>query len=380
MLSSASQLLDKLLCAMETSVSYVVERNYLGYPSELTGDVDIVVGPEDMQRSARIILTAAEGQGWTCFFALHRPYVHYLGLCTKPDFRDSRSVLIVELFAGGVWYANSYVSATYILENRRKYRDFYVPDAGSEAVLTLFHHLLWNRRVPLKYRTRLSDLVVDSPARFLSLTEDAFGRSLSRTVHQYLVDGRWGDIERIWWQFALQLVVRKSLRSPWAFTKAWLLAILSLLRSSEPGILLLLVGDDTLYLGTIAESMGALAEEWHIFLPSVRRTIQVSSQQEFERQKATICKIAQRAIKKGGVAIISLPDRSCSKVLTDKFGQSNSYTIHMADGCIELDGVSVAWDAQSEFSNPIELAPLLWAEVLTKHSASRGLSGRERIT
>ena len=90
-------------------VDYCVQRNYQGYPQQLTGDIDLVVRQSDLKLAVDILKRACSSEGWTEYFTVLRSYAAHLGLCSDRD--NERMVLVWELFPGGPWRPVYYLSA-----------------------------------------------------------------------------------------------------------------------------------------------------------------------------------------------------------------------------------------------------------------------------
>ena len=369
-LLSASKLLASILDSLRRqAIPYVVERNYTGYPEYLTGDVDLIVAPAGVESAAGRILQVADELGWSCFYELRRPYVRYLGLCR--DVFPERSVLVIELFAGGLWYSVPFLTAAEILAQRRLYHDLWVPSLHHEAGITLFHHLLWNRRIPQKYRTRIGDLVGPERSEFLLAMTPAFGERLSKKVCALVQDECWAELEGLARQCLLQLNWRGFSRRPFAYISGWCEAVRSW-QHTEQGVVLVLRADHDVWRRKVVQAMLDLADEWHIFLPSFRKCIDVATQAEFQQQRASLFRIARRAVARGGVAVFGVPLAEAE----DVFSQVGTcYRIDYRHNALRLQDRLVAEELLNhDHMSARRTASLIWSSVLASHANRRAES------
>lgn len=297
-MTPVSELLAGILHGLnQAGIPYVVMRNYDNYPLMVTGDVDLVVRPGDGTRAREEILRAGHSLGWRAFSERSRGYLTYLGLC-KPVYPE-RSVLVLETFAGGHWYCFPYLAAGRILARRRQYSDFWIPSACHEASLTLFHHLLWNRRVPAKYRSRIRELVGQDEPGFREVAATAFGRRCADRVLQCILAADWSQLENDAVELRLTLIRTSLLRQPREAMRMSL-GTLSSFRRADEGLAIGLwsLGEDWSRL--VARELLALADEWHLFHPGNRRILALDAR---IGSRATVAAV-RRAVRRGGFVVV----------------------------------------------------------------------------
>ena len=83
------------------NIEYCVERNYEGYPLQITGDVDLLVRAEDLVRAVKETCRIAKKQNWKPYIKYETRQLAHVGFYSSiyPD----RFVLVIEFFTGGLW-------------------------------------------------------------------------------------------------------------------------------------------------------------------------------------------------------------------------------------------------------------------------------------
>ena len=288
-----------------TDTVYCVARNYSGYPV-VTGDIDLIVAEGAIDLVARDIRTVARQQGWSCFYQATRPYSCHIGFY-KSVFPD-RFALVIELSAGGLWHPVPFLSASDILSQRLRKGILWVPLAPHEAILTAMHHLLWNRRIPHKYRHGVKEIVLRYPGGFFDGLSKAVGAKLARFALQCVMNDDWQALEDKALWYLMQLNARAILRNPLRYASGWLNAYYQGWLSTQEGVVLIVQASDVKWQMSLCDALLSLADRWHLFLPTVREALLVEEHHSPADAEARIDKLVSRVMRRGGVAVLAVPE------------------------------------------------------------------------
>lgn len=151
-MTAASQLLSGLIGLLEDSgARYVFGRNYEGYPETLTGDIDINVEPEAVDRIRKPFERLFRATGWRVFRRQHRPHVEAYQLFRASDETGERPFLVVEFFLGFTWLGAEFMSFDGVWKRRIRHRNFWAADRLDGILSTLLHYYFWSGFLPEKY-------------------------------------------------------------------------------------------------------------------------------------------------------------------------------------------------------------------------------------
>lgn len=297
--SSASALLTAIFEWFDQSGHlYCVQRNYQGYPSILTGDVDLVVSQYQTVSIAGEIRNLAESMGWNCYVEHAWNNTAHLGFY-KPV-SPNRFVLVIELFAGGGWHGIVYLSASDILSHRIRYGITWRPLPAHQAIITLIHHLLYNGHVPSKYRQEIISLVKEDTESFCKVLSKSFGNTLAEFTLKNIVSESWDVLASKVARYKLALVSR-TYRTPIVFAKTLMQGYAALRRVPE-GVILIVVDENYGQRESLCNALLEIADRWHIFLPPFRKIINYDTL--FSEIKPHEIRLVCRIIRRGGVAIL----------------------------------------------------------------------------
>lgn len=302
----ASQLLTRVLLWLdENNILYCVQRNYAGYPENITGDVDLIVLASQIGKTAEGICNIAGDSGWAIY--THRIWARgaYLGLC-KAVF-PGRFALTIELFGDARWRGLMYLSAKQIVTGRSRTGIAWRPHPAHQAIITVVHHLLYNGRVPSKYRQEVRGFVLDNQMMFRDDLSLKLGAKTAREVLQGILTERWDDLASNVRKYRLALVA-SSLKSPFSFLLTMTDGYLSTRRLPE-GVSLIIESTTPEVHAPLAEHLLHIADQWHLFLPPLRHILRIGPDDE-SREKQASLRTAKRALSRGGVVIFQCEDRS----------------------------------------------------------------------
>lgn len=280
------------------NIKYCVERNYQGYPTRLTGDLDLVVSDHQVEKAAEGITTLAKRMGWVCYQDHIWVKSAYLGLA-KSIF-PKRFAFTVELFAGARWRGLPYLPASEVLEQRLKYGITWRPRPSHQAVITSVHHLLYNDHVPEKYRREIHSLVQEDSKSFLSILSCSFGRKLAGKILNNVAAEDWDALAKHVQNMKYSLLQRKLLMNP-------ITTVLTTYKGYKAkhqlpeGVVLLVNSKEADQRNDFCSSLLELADRWHLFVPPVRKVLGNGEMKIKQTMVDAVCRI----MHSGGVAILS---------------------------------------------------------------------------
>jgi thymidylate kinase len=166
-------LLDYLAELDKRSIPYVVLHSYLDYPDTIPSDVDIAVRATDVPKARRLVWDVAHTCGWVVGQVLQHGFCAFC--CVMIDPERPESSLEVDICSHFVSNSSLFVQDVVLLENRGKYRGFYVPCPSSEFAYTLAK-ILDKQKNLHDYLPRLQELWRLEPGRSQQLFESLAGK------------------------------------------------------------------------------------------------------------------------------------------------------------------------------------------------------------
>lgn len=291
------QFLQLVLERLETAgIQYCIERNYKGYPHVITGDVDIVVRGGDLHAAVRETQRAAKQLNWS-------PFVAYVGACAAhigfyADMYPSRFVLTIEFFVGGAWRGLQFLCPDRVIRMRQRHGAFWKPNPAHEAIITLVHHLLYNRRVFDKYRSEIWALVDESPEIFERELSYSLGSRTARVFTGLVRAKGWTGLERQGRNLRRKFIVRSLVLRPLQSVASVYKVITNMSKKPE-GVVISLENFRVDSAETLADEIIGMAVSWHIFLPPNRKKIVFPRDNAVQSIKSTVTS--------GGVAVVLNP-------------------------------------------------------------------------
>ena len=168
------------------SVRYAVLRNYERWPEHFGKDIDLVVHPNDLALSHRIIQRLAADLG--LFVAVRRKRSSHVTYYLMGGAAES---ILLDLRPDVVHHGLVYLRGELVLASRRRHPDgFYVPSPALESLAILLHAVIDMRAVRPSYQVRLAELGTGDPAQFRAAAEAAVGRKLAGRLVECLQAGQ----------------------------------------------------------------------------------------------------------------------------------------------------------------------------------------------
>lgn len=292
----ASDFLKYIFQALDNAgLKYCVERNYDQYPKVIGGDVDLVIVATEMKSAMNIIIHVADKHAWSPFVMYSNSQVVHLGFYS--DIYPERFVLVIELFAGGIWRGQQFLAAKRILEMRSRHGCTWKPHPAHEAVITLIHHLLYNRCVFEKYKQQIQICVDYGPEIFEKDLSVHFGKKWSKYLLECVQRNAWDELEGQADQIRRSFLLRSLCLHPFRFFQK-VVRIFADIKCKPEGVAISLEAMAPNKAEQFADAIIELAVQWHIFIPPVRKKVY------FSDNNANVSKDIKAIVKSGGIAVI----------------------------------------------------------------------------
>ena len=204
----ANNVPEKMECSSENAISevvsgifrefelckipYCVLRGYENLPEKISHDIDILVLAKDVSEYLKIILEKGEKNGFMCFSVVKR--YAYTGIHL---WSGNNVHLLIDLFTKCHWRGVEYVCEDFVLNNRVKYKDFWVSSPGCEAAITLMKEVLTNGRVKDndKAKQNIFEKFERGQSDFNKVLLDGIGGKATAFLEGKIKMKLWGDIE-----------------------------------------------------------------------------------------------------------------------------------------------------------------------------------------
>jgi len=322
-----TQLLQLVLEQLESAgVQYCIARNYEGYPDVITGDVDIIVSAEKLNKAVRITNKIAINNRWKPYIIYTTHQAAHLGFFT--NINSDRFVLVIEFMIGGIWRSFFYLNGNSVIKKRIKHgNNIWKPHPAHELTITLVHHLLYNSCVYDKYRARINRLFEESRSEIINILGDAFGIRIAKRIFYFLDRKDWEKIEGLSKRMRIFLVANRLFNNP--------LNIISLIklnleiRDKPRGMAIFISGGYSQ--SDVARELISIAKKWHIFIPPFKKIIFVNTN-NYKYSK----KVINYGIKSGGVVVVICENEYIIKLLQNENNTFSDVTIGVNNTSYEL--------------------------------------------
>jgi hypothetical protein len=296
MLTATSQFLGDLLeCFDENDFKYCIERNYDEYPEVITGDVDFLVNESTIPQAIELVVRLSKASGVRVYYCYSWAKAGYVGLLFPES--SERAVLTLEFFASACWHGLSYLDAQSILDERVPHRKTWKPRPAHQSIITSVHHILYNKRMPEKYRNELAELVARDELEFDRQIENVFGLDIMERL-KVLIQNRDKTYSDLWFQMRLRLLKYSlvwNLRGALRNLFIGYFARIGVRHGAQIHLESNLPAD-------VGLALIEYAVKWHVLLPPSRKIFPVVSGfgRIFQKLKIT------NVLRSGGIAVVLL--------------------------------------------------------------------------
>lgn len=131
------------------NILFCVLRNYDEIPDNIGHDVDLLIQKEREQEAQEILVCILCEKGWK-----YREIWNKDGFKTIVYYGMVEGVfkqLKLDIWASLNWRGLPWIDTEYILNNTKKYKNFYIPTIGCESAVSMLKELMGGGDVPLKY-------------------------------------------------------------------------------------------------------------------------------------------------------------------------------------------------------------------------------------
>jgi hypothetical protein len=196
--------------AEEEEIPYCILRNYTELPeSTLGGDIDLIISPRT-SKSWDILLHEISD---SFELSLGVIQVHYHGVRYCIFNLDFGLFLKLDVHYGEFWRGVEYFSASEIIGNRVRYKEFFVPSLADEAVLSLLAPLITGGAPKRKYEHHIIGCVRDNKVEFVNGLTLVIGRKLANEIVDFIYCRQFMEISKLSTRVKASLWVRMFSRS-----------------------------------------------------------------------------------------------------------------------------------------------------------------------
>ena len=275
-------------------INYCVERNYEKYPKKITGDVDLILDKKKIKSVSNQIIKIAKKNGWLLYQKNITNINSYTSF-VKKNF-PNRFVFTLEIYSDASWKGFNYLDGDKILKEKIKYKNLFKPSALHEAVITFFHHYLYNFQVPAKYRKKILKLILQDTYYFKQFLKKFFFGNLPERIYENIVNKNWKYFDHnLAKRLRIQIILKNIFFNPF-------LSLIKIIngiyfRFNRPqGILIILNGKKNSVKNQIMMNLLNINYKWHICLPPEKKIID---------DKNAFTKKISKIINSGGFVILN---------------------------------------------------------------------------
>lgn len=258
-IESASPAVRDLLAELfrrldEAAVSYCVLRNYEGLPEHVGNDVDLLVHSRHVSAFHTCLTDAAHAGDWQFLGGPKR----FGWRSYRLAHRRTNELIHLDVMDRLTWKGVRWADESAVLENRRRWRGFFVPDASCEAGVLLLKDLIQGSPIRPKYHGRIRDSAQSDAAALQAFLAWSLGRRLAGWLCDQAGKGAWASMEARGGAIRRAVLARAFRRSPigpLAHYACFLWGHLWSCVARPSGIFVVLIGPDGSGKSTVASAM-----------------------------------------------------------------------------------------------------------------------------
>ncbi len=353
-----NSLLDGILLDLTSAkVEYCIQRNYLGYPGKISGDVDLVISAEHFETAKEVCIQYADSNGWKVFMQYGSENIVYIGFCALKI--PERFVLVIEFFNGGKWKGIEFLPVDRILKNKVKFKSYYVVSPVHETIITLVHHLLYNGLVFNKYRHRLKFLFDQNTDLIQAELTNIFSRNISVFIVRCVNNDDWHKIERVSHVLKVYLIFKTLTSLPHIYHFKYIKLFVR--KSTKPEGLIIHYISDSLDKIEVGNLILSYAKKYHIMIPPLKKS--------FNCQDGGIKKYVEQVKASGGIALINYSNEFYAT--RGLIGSQETFKVIIYDMNNNSKRISINNEHREVESGMSEFAEIFWQFVLHKLALQR---------
>ncbi len=256
---SASEFLSGFFTELnESGIKYCVLKNYEQLPLQVGNDVDIWIEQGSQDQCREILLNIGTNGGWEMI--TYSPRLKYKGEGDYFFINEDRSEIVhIDLWSylnrRGVRYLNDAVFANNLCLHEN---GFYIPSPGLEASILLLKDLIYQGKILVKYRKRITLLFKQDPDAFFQSIKATFSEPVSQFIIDRSTDARWDELEKGYRRLRRDLFKKILFECPLSYCLDSLFFFFDRSKKylfPKTGIFLILLGPDGSGKSTIAEGV-----------------------------------------------------------------------------------------------------------------------------
>jgi len=198
------------------SIDYCLLHNWEDISEKVSGDLDIVVHPRDLDTLKKKILVIPNAK--LVNFILYESNCYYIALAVRNG--DSIHFLIIDVATDYRWDGRVWFKAEELLLGRRNWKGFWVAAPEVEFKYLLTKKIL-KGDFPQRAAKRLQRLAKNLNKKADLLVEDLLGGHWAKQVIDLIRGGKWKVLEANLSKLKKVLKRRKLLRDPLDFLSYW---------------------------------------------------------------------------------------------------------------------------------------------------------------
>ena len=262
---SLPRLLKELFARLNRSgIRYCVLRDYEDLPERIGNDIDLLVDPGGRKRFRECLVGAAQATGWRLVKSPARFHFCSYWLASDQDY----SVVHLDVWSLLNWKGICFAPNDSILNRRKGFRGFYIPDSDIEVGSYVIKDLIQNGAVKDKYKTRIRKYCRNHSDGIQEFLQWSLGRALAAWLTEKACQGAWEEIDARAWAVRRTAVWQAFLRNPFGplidFT-GFLWGHFQALLKRPSGIFLVLIGPDGSGKSTVADKLQSLWKGSHYY-------------------------------------------------------------------------------------------------------------------
>lgn len=140
----------------DAGIKFCILRNYQTLPYELkSGDVDLLVLERQKKEAEKIL--HQNNSLFDCYFrkVSRLQYVYSFWISEKASVYKNSDLLLnikIDFFFNEEWFGSKVVTGEEILQNRVRYRNFFVPDSTLGSIILLLDCIIYKKYFKNKYK------------------------------------------------------------------------------------------------------------------------------------------------------------------------------------------------------------------------------------
>jgi thymidylate kinase len=248
----------------KANIAFCILRNYQSLPQKVEGsDIDILINRSDRKRAEYLLNETAEILG--CYII--KPYLSLFGLVHFGLFRLNESIehLYLDLFYELSWFGGKYLDSAIVLNQRRKCRNFYIPDLEHESYINFMNAVLLGGELKERYIPGVKE--ASKKSSWANYLKSTFGNEVPSELTENLYQGLRNDLRPLRRSFRSAYLKNRFKSEPTKQLSDLLKLLVNYMSRifANPGFLLVILGPDGVGKSTIIKGIKKHHKKTKIF-------------------------------------------------------------------------------------------------------------------